>query len=94
MLSDKKWSAEEILEMLEEILEARTQETSKQKQSIGLLDEYGPILSVQDVEKITGLCDKTIRSHLSKGEIPGRSIGRRWLIPRDTLNDYLHGKQI
>lgn len=58
----------------------------------GLLAKYGPTLTVQDLCAITGLSEKTIRARLSKGEIPGKLIGRRWIIPTDTFDDYLHNR--
>lgn len=57
----------------------------------GLLDKYNPTLKVSDVQEITGLSEKTIRIKLEQGEIPARKIGSRWIIPRDTFNDFIHG---
>lgn len=58
----------------------------------GLLDGYGPMLSADDVSELTGVSLKTVYALLASGEIPGRKVGRTWLIARDNFEDYLHGR--
>lgn len=46
-------------------------------------------LTVYDVQRVTGLSDRTVYTLLRKGEMPGRQVGQTWLIEKSALKDYL-----
>jgi len=43
----------------------------------------------QNVSFILGVTEKTVYKLLNKGEIPGRQIGGRWFIERETFHRFL-----
>jgi hypothetical protein len=43
------------------------------------------ILDVEDLAHWLRCSPSTARAHLRSGQIPGRRIGRRWLVARDAL---------
>lgn len=47
------------------------------------------ILTVEDLARYIPLSPTSIRAHLRAGRLPGRKIGRRWLIDREALLSYL-----
>jgi excisionase family DNA binding protein len=49
-------------------------------------------LSVDEVAKELGLSRNTAFSRVRDGTIPAVKCGRRWLIPRKRLQDYLNGE--
>ena len=57
----------------------------------GASQTYGldPMLSVKEVADFLELNEKTVYAALTAGEIPGRKIGKRWVICRDALLDWL-----
>ncbi|MCF0224934.1 MAG: helix-turn-helix domain-containing protein [Fibrobacter sp.] len=50
------------------------------------------MLSSEEVEKVTGLSDKTIAKYLRIGRIKAVKIGTKWQIHPDDLNEFLAGK--
>lgn len=50
------------------------------------------MLSSEDVEKVTGMSDKTIAKYLRIGRIKAVKIGTKWQVHPDDLNDFLAGK--
>lgn len=51
------------------------------------------LLSVQEAAAATGLDEKTVRSAVGRGEIPGMRIGRLIKIPRWWVERQAHGVQ-
>jgi excisionase family DNA binding protein len=47
------------------------------------------VLSVAETARILGLSINTTYAYLADGTIPGRRVGRRWIIPRARLDDWL-----
>ena len=47
------------------------------------------VATVEDLARILRLSRSTIRGHLRAGAIPGRKIGRRWLVSRPALLRWL-----
>lgn len=47
------------------------------------------ILDVQDLAKWLRCSEPTVRALLRAGRLPGRRIGRRWLVSRDALLSFL-----
>ena len=50
------------------------------------------MLSSEEVEKVTGLSDKTIAKYLRIGRIKAVKIGTKWQIHPDDLNEFLEHK--
>ena len=50
------------------------------------------MLTAKDVERITGLSDKTTAKYLREGKIKAVKHGLSWVIPPDELNAYLAGR--
>ena len=53
------------------------------------LENYPPVLSVDDVAGILGITPKTVRNLIKNGEIAGIKVGRLIRIPKDRLVEYL-----
>jgi len=51
---------------------------------IGTLKLY----TVEELAKLLGVQDKTIRAYLRDGKIKGRKIARKWYIPEESLREY------
>jgi len=47
-------------------------------------------MTPKDAAKVLPLSLNTIRELCASGELPARKVGRRWLIPRTLLINYLH----
>ena len=47
------------------------------------------VVTVRDLEDHIGLSGSTLRAHLRAGRLPGRRVGRRWLISRQALLAFL-----
>lgn len=60
--------------------------TSRKRSSRPLPRE---VLTPAQVEQITGLSKNTLYALLSSGKVPGLRAGRRWLIPRESLDRWL-----
>lgn len=50
------------------------------------------MLTSEEVERITGMSDKTIAKYLRIGRIKAVKIGTKWQVHPDDLNDFLAGK--
>lgn len=57
-----------------------------------LTDDFGEILTVEDVMEYLYIGRNTIYKLLNSGELTGFRIGRTWKIPRDCLNNYIVSK--
>ena len=58
------------------------------------VDTYGlpPVLDVYQTAEFLGLDKKTVYTAVSKGEMPGRKVGRRVVILRDALLDWFRSE--
>lgn len=54
-----------------------------------LLDNYGDILSLEDICEILNIGKNTAYKLLNSQTIPGFKIGHVWKISKETLNDYI-----
>ena len=50
------------------------------------------MLTAKDVERITGLSDKTTAKYLREGKIKAVKQGTSWMVNPDDLNNYLAGR--
>lgn len=57
-----------------------------------LTNDFGEILTVEDVMEYLYIGRNTIYKLLNSGELTGFRIGRTWKIPRDCLNNYIVSK--
>lgn len=53
------------------------------------LEEYPPVLSVNEVAHILGISAKTVRQLIKTGDINGIRVGKLIKVPRNRLIDYL-----
>lgn len=54
-----------------------------------MLEDYPDLLTVQDLRKLTGLSEQTIRAGINNGDLPGCRIGRRLYVPKVCFIDYV-----
>ena len=54
-----------------------------------LFEGYEDLLSIQDLRKLTGLSEQTLRAEVIGGHLPGCRIGRRLYVPKTKLLDYV-----
>lgn len=54
-----------------------------------MLNNYNDVLTVQDLREILHVGKNLIYTLLSTGEIPSRRIGRKYIIPKNGLIDFL-----
>ena len=50
---------------------------------------YPDLLTVQDLRRLTGLSEQTIRAEINNGSLPGCRIGRRIYMPKNHLLEYI-----
>jgi len=50
------------------------------------------VLSVADAAQLLGLSINTTYTYLADGTIPGRRVGRRWIVSRARLHAWLAGE--
>ena len=55
------------------------------------LENYPPVLDVDDVAQILGITPKTVRNLIKTGELTAIKIGRIFRIPKDKLIENLKG---
>lgn len=53
------------------------------------LDEYPPVLDVEQVSQIMGVGKQLVRKEILKHEIPAIKVGRIYRIPKAKLLEYL-----
>ncbi len=53
------------------------------------LEEYPPVLSVNEVAHILGISAKTVRQLIKTGDINGIRVGKLIKVPKNRLIDYL-----
>lgn len=49
------------------------------------------LLSVQDMHRLTGVSEQTIRAEINAGRLPGCRIGRRLFVPKCKFVEYATG---
>ena len=74
---------------MKEDLEAKTERGTMMKK---YLENYPPVLSVDEVADILGVTGKTIRHLIKAGDLGSIKVGRLIRIPKDRLVEYL-GRQ-
>lgn len=57
-----------------------------------LTNDFGEILTVEDVREYLYIGRNTIYKLLNSGELTAFRIGRTWKIPRECLNNYIVSK--
>jgi excisionase family DNA binding protein len=53
-----------------------------------------PFLTTGQVAERIGLCERSVRRGIVRGEIPGYRVGKRYLVPALAFDEYLHGRWI
>lgn len=53
------------------------------------LEEYPPVLSVNETAHILGISAKTVRQLIKTGDINGIRVGKLIKVPKNRLIDYL-----
>ena len=54
------------------------------------LSDYPDVLTVPDLQRaLDGMCEKTIRGIIWRGEISSFKIGTKHMIPKESLIDYM-----
>lgn len=51
------------------------------------------VLSVAETARVLGLSVNTTYAYLADGTIPGRRVGRRWIVSRSRLDAWLAGSE-
>ena len=57
------------------------------------LEEYPPVLNVDEVAAILGVTGRTVRHLIKAGDIGSIKVGRLIRIPKDRLIDYLERQE-
>lgn len=50
-----------------------------------------PTMEAAEMAQVSGLSLNGVYSGLARGEIPGRRVGRRWVVSRRRFLQWLHG---
>jgi excisionase family DNA binding protein len=53
------------------------------------LNDYPPIMNVEQVAALLGRSQSSIRELLKAGEIKGKLVGRRWYVSRDSIQQLI-----
>ena len=54
--------------------------------------DHGETISAEEISIETGLCIPSVYQGLERGEIPGRRVGKRWVVSRVRFVEWLHGR--
>ena len=54
-----------------------------------LIDKYGITLTKEQTAKEIGVCPVTVMSMLRRGDIKAKRAGARWIIPTQSVSDFL-----
>ncbi len=57
-----------------------------------MINQYGPVITVQDVCDILMVGKNTVYRLIQEGKIPSFRTGRTWKINRDGLFDYIRSE--
>ena len=52
-------------------------------------EQLPPVMSVKEVARFLGVNIKTVYESVNKGELPAKKLGRRWIIMRDIMLEWL-----
>lgn len=55
-------------------------------------EKQDEILNIQQIEKLYGIKDQTIRNHIKKGLLIGKKIGKRHYFTKEQVDNYLKSK--
>ena len=55
------------------------------------LSGYGDLLTIVDLQRLTGLHPDTLRGLIKRGRLPGVRIGQRYYVPKTRLLEFLDG---
>lgn len=55
----------------------------------GMFENEPDLLSVQNLKRLTGQSEQTIRGLISSGALPGCRIGRRLYVPKPAFVEYV-----
>ena len=56
------------------------------------MTDVPPPATVADLMAATGLGRDAVRKAIREGQLPGRKIGRKYVIPRGEFNAYIDGR--
>jgi excisionase family DNA binding protein len=54
-----------------------------------MFEKYKDVLNTHDLEEILGFGRNKVLKLLSEGSVKGRKIGRKWMILKDDVIEYL-----
>lgn len=57
--------------------------------NISKLRNYGDVLTVEEVQKVLGIGRNSVYMLLKSGELKSKKIGKRYIIPKSSLVDFL-----
>lgn len=55
-----------------------------------ILNDYGDVLSVKDVQKILGIGRNAVYTMLKNGTLKSKRIGIKYIIPKRSVQTYLN----
>ena len=53
--------------------------------------KHSEVLTLAEASELLRLCSHTVAKKATKGELPGKKIGREWRFNRSTLLRYIDG---
>jgi excisionase family DNA binding protein len=66
---------------------------TRRRRPPGRVAETADVLSVAETARVLGLSVNTTYAYLADGTIPGRRVGRRWIVSRARLDAWLAGSE-
>lgn len=54
-----------------------------------MLDQYGAIITIEELQEILNIGRNTAYALLKNGTIPALRVGKKWKIPKDAVLHYL-----
>lgn len=51
--------------------------------------DSGKLYTVSETAKILAVTDQTVRKHLGEKNLPGKKIGRRWLVKGSEIQKFI-----
>ncbi|MDR3091167.1 MAG: helix-turn-helix domain-containing protein [Clostridiales bacterium] len=62
---------------------------NKEKKKIAVLDDYGAVLTVQEVAAILRIGKNAAYALVHEGAVPSVRVGRKYLVPKNCIFDFL-----
>lgn len=87
-----KLIAKELYRM--NLKDLRIKITKTKKSDIDKRTEPKKFFSVPEIQEITGLKPVTVRNHIKAGLIIASKTGRRWLVSKKNLDNYLNNQEV